>query len=112
MKPRWGFEIALTEPLAADTSLNPNDLLVKQWWYRPTPNYGGPKMDVETLKITGIKISEDRKRISLEIAGLKKEHVVYFRLPEYLKSDSGQPLWSSEAWYTLNNIPDGQSTEL
>jgi cytochrome c len=51
-------------------------------------------------------VSNDRKKIYLEIAGLKKEHVIYFRLPENLQSASGQRLWTSEAWYTLNNIPE------
>ena len=71
----------------------------------PTADYGGPKLDLEKMKITGVKLSEDRKRVYLEMPGLKKEHVVYLRLPEDLKSVSGQSLWSSEAWYTLNNIP-------
>jgi cytochrome c len=104
-KPR-GFEIELTEPLAAGTVINGTDLLVQQWWYLPTAEYGGPKMDLKTLKIKMISISKDRNRIDLEIPGLKKEHVIYFRLPDTLKSATGQGLWSSEAWYTLNNIPD------
>jgi cytochrome c len=34
---------------------------------------------------------------------------VYFNLSEDLRGEDGQPLWSSEAWYTLNNIPDEPS---
>jgi len=63
-------------------------------------------MDLEKLKIEKIIVSNDRTRILFGIPGLKKEHVVYFRLPETLKSATGQSLWSSEAWYTLNNIPE------
>jgi cytochrome c len=62
-------------------------------------------MDLETLKINHLVVSGDGKKIYLEIAGLKKEHVVYIRLPENIKSDKGRSLWSSETWYTLNNIP-------
>jgi len=101
-----GFEIEFTEPLNEASEIKPGDILVQQWWYLPTANYGGPKMDLEDLKITRINISQDRTRVYLEIPDLKKEHVVYFRLPENLQSTSGQSLWSSEAWYTLNNIPD------
>jgi len=99
-----GFEIEFTMPLEDDI-LRLSKLIAQQWWYLPTQNYGGPKMDLETLKIRSIMFSLDRKKISLEIPGLKKEHVVYFRLPDDLKSSSGQSLWSSETWYTLNNIP-------
>ena len=100
-----GFEIEFTEPLRAG-EINPSDFFVQQWWYLPTPGYGGPKMDLEKLKVTSAKLSKDRTRVSLEIAGLKKEHVVYLRLAENLQSASGNSLWSSEAWYTLNNIPE------
>ena len=85
--------------------IHPADLLTQQWWYQPTENYGGPKMDLEILTITQMKLSEDRTRLYLEIPDLKEEHVVYFRLPEDLQSENGQALWSSEAWYTLNRIP-------
>ncbi|MEP7107133.1 MAG: c-type cytochrome [Ferruginibacter sp.] len=104
-KPR-GFEIEFTEPLGAGKEMNAPDLFVQQWWYHPTPAYGGPKMDLEKMKVTSINISKDRRRVYMEIPGLKKEHVVYFRLPENLKSAGGQSLWSSETWYTLNNIPE------
>jgi len=103
-KPK-GFEIEFTDALKANRNIPASDFLIQQWWYHPTPDYGGPKMDLEKLRVTHVTISEDRKRVFLEIPGLKKEHVVYLRIPEYLQSAGGQSLWSSEAWYTLNNIP-------
>ena len=100
-----GFEIEFTEPLAEDYAESLDDLLIQQWWYESTEAYGGPKMDLETLRATRINLSDDRTRLSLEIPNLKEEHVVYFRLPTNLQSADAQPLWSSEAWYTLNAIP-------
>lgn len=101
-----GFEIEFTEPIQKGRELTAAEFLVQQWWYLPTANYGGPKLDLEKMKIRRINISEDRSKVLLEIPGLKKEHVVYFRLPDDFLSSSGQSLWSSETWYTLNNIPD------
>jgi cytochrome c len=101
-----GFEIEFTEPLNEGQKLRPADFLIHQWWYLPTKNYGGPKMDLTALTVQKLTVSADRTRIFLEIPNLKKEHVVYFRLPDALKSRRGQSLWSSEAWYTLNNIPN------
>ena len=100
-----GFEIEFTEPLAVDEEVKIEDWLVQQWRYESTEKYGGPKLDLQTLPISRFKLSEDRRRMALEIPELKERHVVYFRLPEQLKADSGNPLWSSEAWYTLNHIP-------
>jgi cytochrome c len=104
-KPK-GFEIEFTEPLKTDQSVEPSGFFVQQWRYEGTPGYGGPKLDQKTLTVKKISISADRKRAYLEIDGLKKEHVVYFRLPETLTGMNGKTLWSSEAWYTLNNIPE------
>jgi len=100
-----GFGLTFTEGLAEGHGEKPTDYTVQQWWYKPTPQYGGPKMDLETLSITGITLSPDRKRVHLVIPGLKDRHVVYFLLNEELKGVTGQYLWSGEAWYTLNSVP-------
>jgi len=101
-----GFEIEFTEPVAADFGESPEDFLVQQWWYQPTPSYGGPKMDLETLTVQKVEMSDDRRKVTLKITGLKPKHVVYFRLSEALQSTSGQSLWSNESWYTLNALPE------
>jgi len=102
-KPK-GFEIEFTEPLQ-DKEWSADDFTIQQWWYLPTASYGGPKKDLEQLSPTRIALSADRTRLYMELAGLKKEHVVHFHLSETITNDQGQSLWSGEAWYTLNQIP-------
>jgi cytochrome c len=101
-----GFEIEFTDALRERQIISASDFLVQQWWYLPTEAYVGPKKDLEKLKVTQVIISKDRKHVYLGIPRLKKEHVVYFRLPDYIQSTGNHSLWSSEAWYTLNNIPE------
>ncbi len=103
-----GLEIEMTQPLAAGIGTNALKYNIKQWWYKPTADYGGPKMDLENLGIESIRISEDRKKIFLELDGMKAGHVVYLKLPNDWTSDENQKLWSTEAWYTLNNIPENE----
>lgn len=100
-----GFEIEFTAPLASNQGNQPSDYEIKQWWYLPTAAYGGPKKDLKQMIVKEIKISPNRTRVLLVIPDLKKEHVIKFDLNPELQSASGQNLWSSEAWYTLNNIP-------
>ena len=102
----FGLEIEFTEPLAKEQGNKMSDYLIQQWWYLPTASYGGPKMDLENLQISKLEFSEDRKKVSLFISGFKKENVIYIRLKNDLKSVTNQSLWSGEAWYTLNSIPD------
>jgi len=103
-----GFEIEFTQPLTNILEVDLSDFFLTQWWYKPTEEYGGPKMDLERLLVTTTNLSQDRKKLYLEVPGLKKKHVVYLRIPDNLRSANGQSLWSSEAWYTLNNIPKNE----
>lgn len=100
-----GMEIEFTEPLEAGDGWNPAHYEVKQWYYLPTENYGGPKMDEQTLSVKSASVSDDRKKVFLEINGLKENHVVYIHLKNHFVSESTHELWSTETWYTLNQIP-------
>ena len=102
-----GFILELTQPLARGLELTPDDLLVKQWFYHPNEQYGGPKYDEAALFPTSLEISDDRLSIRARIPGLKSGYVVYLRLDERLRSELGNQLWTAEAWYTLNALPGG-----
>lgn len=103
-----GMEIEFTEPLAEGDGWDKSNYLVKQWYYKPTENYGGPKIDEKDLNIRSVNISEDRKKVFLEFAGMKPNHMIYIKLNNTLVSANNHELWSTEAWYTLNQIPEGQ----
>jgi cytochrome c len=98
-----GLEIELTEPIAA-AALTAGSIQVEQWHYLATERYGGPKRDLTKLKVSDLRLQADRRTIQLSIPGLQAGKVVYLRLPETLRSEAGRPLWSSEAWYTLNQL--------
>ena len=106
-----GFELELTQPLAESVDLSSDDLLVKQWFYRPNEQYGGPKFDESQLVPSAITVSDDRRTIKATIPGLKTGYVVYLRLSDRLRSAQGDELWTAEAWYTLNDIPGGMKTQ-
>ena len=101
-----GFEIEFTEAIANADQLSALDFQIQQWRYQPTADYGGPKLNLENLTIRNLAVSEDAKKVSLTLPGIKENHVVYFRIASPLKSISGQNLWSTESWYTLNRIPN------
>lgn len=101
-----GFRITYTQPLSDETVAKLADgYQVEQWRYVPTINYGGPKVDQETLRVTGATVSHDRRTVTLKVAGLRPDRVVYLRSPRPFSAASGEQLWSTEAWYTLNAIP-------
>ncbi|WP_282090887.1 ricin-type beta-trefoil lectin domain protein [Streptomyces tendae] len=101
-----GFELEYTQSLSTDTA---NELAgrykIKQWRYVPTADYGGPKVDEETLGAQSATLSADRKTVTLAVPGLKADRVVHVRSPRPFSSAGGEALWSTEAWYTLNKLP-------
>jgi cytochrome c len=101
-----GVEIEFTEPLKEGVGTQASDYTVRQWYYKPTAEYGGPKLDDQALPIKSVNVSADRKKVFLELGGMKPKHLVYIRLNrQTITSASGQNLWVTEAWYTMNNIP-------
>ncbi|MEW1720257.1 family 16 glycoside hydrolase [Streptomyces sp. NPDC093109] len=104
---RDGFELTYTQPLSEETAARLTDgaYSVEQWRYVPTPAYGGPKVDEETLPVTAARLSGDRRTVRLTIPGLKTDRVVHLRSPRPFASATGESLWSTEAWYTLNARP-------
>nr|WP_042197612.1 family 16 glycoside hydrolase [Kibdelosporangium sp. MJ126-NF4]CEL23071.1 FIG01123093: hypothetical protein [Kibdelosporangium sp. MJ126-NF4] len=108
-----GFELEYTQPLSAGTV---QDLLAKyqvsQWRYAPTAAYGGPKINEQTLTVSTASVSADRKKVTLQIPGLKAGYVVHVRSPRPFSSASGTALWSTEAWYTLNSLVGGPAASV
>lgn len=100
-----GFEIEFTAPVDYFAALDPATYEMAQWHYEPTAAYGGPRIDEEPLVVTAVSISDDSRRVFIEVAGMEAGKVVYLRLRD-LPSATGEFPWATEAFYTLNAIAD------
>ena len=100
-----GMEIELTEPILNGINLSTEDFDVQQYYYVATKAYGGPKMGEEVLEVVSVNVSDDRKRIFLEIDGIKEGKVVYIHINQPFISENRHSLWSTETWYTMTKIP-------
>lgn len=100
-----GIEVEFTEPVSPEAALNPDTWDIHQWKYVPTENYGGPKVNETILGIRSIRLSENKKRVFLELSGMKAEHLVYVHIATPFRSETGESLWTTEAWYNMNKIP-------
>ena len=101
-----GFDISYTKPISDETITKiATSYRVKQWRYVATAEYGGPKVDEETLVVSGATVSADKKTVSVTIPGVKPGRVVHIRSPRPFASATGDSLWNTEAWYTANSVP-------
>ncbi|MEZ4280813.1 MAG: family 16 glycoside hydrolase [Myxococcota bacterium] len=103
---RDGFDVVLSRPLAPDAALDARRFRVEDWYYVPSPQYGGPKYDLRRLAVSNVRVAADRRTLSLDLAGLEEGRVVYLRLDPAIRSERGERLWVDEAWYTLNALPE------
>jgi cytochrome c len=100
-----GFEAEFSEPLDPRATPGPEDVRVRRYRYEATAEYGGPKLDETDVAVRAAKPSADRRRLRIVLADLKSGFVHHLRLSAGLLSAAGRPLWSPEAWYTLNVAP-------
>jgi cytochrome c len=107
-----GLEIEFTEPLREGDGWDKTDWEIWQWRYVPTAEYGGPKVDNTQLRIAATSVSADRKTVNLKLEGMKPGHVVYVHLKDAYFSDTDQPIRSTEAWYTMNQIPSNNPVKI
>ncbi|WP_193610330.1 family 16 glycoside hydrolase [Nocardioides lijunqiniae] len=101
-----GFDVTYTKPVSPATLADlATKYQVDQWRYKATAQYGGPKLDEETLEVTSATASEDGRTVRILVDGLKPDRVVHLRSPQPFTSATDERLWSTEAWYTLNTYP-------
>ncbi|MGV9239094.1 family 16 glycoside hydrolase, partial [Streptomyces nigra] len=104
-----GFDLEYTQPLSQDTvDKLASRYQAEQWRYTPTSDYGGPKIAEERLGVRSATLAKDGRTVLLRLDGLKPGRVVHVRSPRPFASTSGEKLWSTEAWYTLNALPGKQ----
>ncbi len=99
-----GFTLTFTEPVDEASASNPASYSMQAWTYILQSKYGSPEVDQATPTIKAAKLSTDKKSVRLTIDGLVRGHVHHLKSTG-VKSKSGQALWHSDAYYTLNEIP-------
>ena len=104
-----GFMLHFTRPVDEGIASDPGNWTIDQWGYRPTPDYGGGKIDNRNLDVESASVMDDGRSVRLVINGLKPNRVVRFHAS--LKDESGQPIHATEAWYTLNTLPGPKADE-
>ncbi|MCH8251836.1 MAG: DUF1080 domain-containing protein, partial [Planctomycetes bacterium] len=107
--PSNGIEIEFTQPLDSRVGWDPDTYYVESWPFIPRIGLKdgvdpSPYRDGTSIPVKSASVSSDRRKVFLEIDGLKPSHVVYLRLLPPCISQDGDLPWSTEAWYTLKEI--------
>jgi hypothetical protein len=100
-----GFTLHFNAPVGASAE-DPANYRLRQWRYQPTKEYGGPKLDNVVLTAGAINVDASRTYVHVKVPGLVAGRVVDFQFHRDIQSQANQPIWTSEAWSTLNRISD------
>ncbi len=103
-----GFELTFTQPVNVESAGDIESYSMPTYTYIYQKSYGSPEVDHVDCKITKAIVSPDAMSVRLHVDKLHIGHVHELHL-DGLRSQSDQPLWHQEAYYTLNYIPDDTS---
>lgn len=99
-----GFDLTFTKPLDAATVATPSAFTLRSFTYNYWSTYGSPEVDRRVERVQGMKLSADRRTVSLAVDGLRRGRV-YELFPEKVKSSDGDAVLHAEGYYTLNELP-------
>ena len=100
-----GFELTFTKPVDRETARQASAYSMTNYYYLYHARYGSPKTEVTPAKVTGVTLSEDGLRATLELEKLEPGRVYELR-PSGLRSAGGEPLVTRLAAYTLNRLKE------
>lgn len=102
-----GFEVEFTMPVDRKSAEDLASISLSSFIYKHHPVYGSPPVNREDLKIKGVKLSEDGKKLRIVTDGLRKYYVHELTLGGIRATTGSWSLVHPTVYYTLNAIPEG-----
>ena len=103
-----GFEIEFTKPVDRKSAEDLASYRVESFLYKYHAVYGSPTINKEALPLKGVKVSADGLKARLIVDNLRKYYIHQVTLDGVRGTEGSYSLVHPIAYYTLNNIPDGQ----
>jgi hypothetical protein len=101
---RDGFELTFTQPLDPTVASSLDSYKLHTYTYIYQSNYGSPEVDETKPIVKSAVVAADGRSVRLVVDSLQEGHVHELHLPG-VRSNDGQPLLHSAAYYTMNYIP-------
>jgi cytochrome c551/c552 len=101
-----GFELSFTQAVDVNSVKKAASYALRSYIYKYQHQYGSPIIELKDLKILGVEVSGDKRKVRLVIDGLRQYFIHEFKL-EGIRNEAGEPLLHETAYYTLNQIPSG-----
>ena len=103
-----GFEVEFTKPVDRKSAEDLASYRVESFLYKYHSVYGSPPVNKEALPIKGVKVSADGMKARLILGDLRKYYIHQLTLEGVRGVEGSYSLVHPIAYYTLNNIPEGE----
>ena len=100
-----GFELTFTKPVDKATAKDAS-FKMRAYTYIYQKAYGSPEVDHVEPKVSVASVSEDGKSLKLKVEPMTKGHVHELHSEGLKTSEGGNRLLHTDAYYTLNEIPE------
>jgi cytochrome c551/c552 len=107
-----GFEIEFTKEIDLKSAEDLASYNIQSFIYKYHPVYGSPPVNIQDNKISGVKISEDGKKVRIIVDDLRRYYIHKISLDGVREKRQFHSLVHPTAYYTLNNIPSGEKLSL
>lgn len=107
-----GFEIAFTLPVDKQTALDPTAYGITGFTYKYHPVYGSPVVNEQNCPITGILVADDGLSVRLLVDSLRQYYIHEIKANGIQSYSGNLPLLHTNAYYTLNEIPNADALML
>jgi cytochrome c551/c552 len=106
-----GFEIEFTKPVDKRLAEDLASYSIESFIYKYQGVYGSPPVGNLKGNVTGVKVSDDGLKARIVVANLRKNFIHTITLDGIRDKENGKLLHPT-AYYTLNNIPNGDKLDL
>jgi cytochrome c551/c552 len=107
-----GFEVEFTKPVDKKSAEDIASYSVESFIYKYHPVYGSPTVNTQKCKVKGVKVSGDGMKVRIVVDGLRQYYIHNITLDGVRDQEDAYSLVHPTAYYTLNNIPQGQKLAL
>jgi azurin len=106
-----GFELEFTMPVDKATASLPASYEVTGFIYKYHPVYGSPVINDESCPVKAVVVSDDGLKARLVVDNLREKYIHEIKV-NGLNSTDKLALLHPVAYYTLNNIPEGEKLQI
>ena len=106
-----GFEIEFTKPVNRSAAAQASSYESNSFIYKYQHQYGSPIINQASCSIKSVKVADDGLSVRLTMDG-RRQYYIHEIKPTGVSAESGEYLLHNVGYYTLNNIPSIETSNM